>query len=378
MNFVTMLLHTKNVHLLKDVGMIPYMLWKQYGYNARIITYKNEEKYEYLEKEVRGLKLKFIPKGRLGKIVDGSIYLWKNAGKIDILNVYHLNLASFIWLHVYKWRKKRGGRAYLKLDMDLKGMERAKKPGLVGFVKRKTIRLSDIVSVESTIIQKELAPFLKKDILYLPNGFNLPKNSGQPFKKETIILTVGNLGTWAKATDVLLHGFALSYKNHGWKLRLIGPVEPSFVKTIEKFFKQWPECRDRVEFLGEIKEKEQLMEEYKKAKIFVLGSRGESFGIALAEAISCGCYLVTTDSVPAGYDLNGKGRFGEVVKTDDAKSMGMVFTKLWKEERDWDAKAEEIMKFAWEHFSWEPAIEKLDKALHIFYDSKHNKKGLFG
>ena len=54
MNFVTMLLHTKNVHLLKDVGMIPYMLWKQYGYNARIITYKNEEKYEYLEKEVRG------------------------------------------------------------------------------------------------------------------------------------------------------------------------------------------------------------------------------------------------------------------------------------------------------------------------------------
>ena len=58
--------------------------------------------------------------------------------------------------------------------------------------------------------------------------------------------------------------------------------------------------------------------------------------------------------------------------------MGMVFTKLWKEERDWDAKAEEIMKFAWEHFSWEPAIEKLDKALHICYDSKHNKKGLFG
>ncbi len=36
------------------------------------------------------------------------------------------------------------------------------------------------------------------------------------------------------------------------------------------------------------------------------------------------------------------------------------------------------MKFAWEHFSWEPAIEKLDKALHICYDSKHNKKGLFG
>ena len=60
MNFVTMILHTKNVHQLKDVGIKPYMLWKQYGYDTRIITYKNEGNYEYLEKEVRGLKLKFI------------------------------------------------------------------------------------------------------------------------------------------------------------------------------------------------------------------------------------------------------------------------------------------------------------------------------
>jgi L-malate glycosyltransferase len=53
----------RNVHLIKDVGMIPYILYKYYGYDSKIVCYNNET-YSSLNKEVKGLKLNFIEKKR--------------------------------------------------------------------------------------------------------------------------------------------------------------------------------------------------------------------------------------------------------------------------------------------------------------------------
>ena len=114
----------KNVHLLKDVGMIPYILHRDYGVDACMVSMKNEEKYPYLDKEVRGLKMRFLPENRFSGVFSGMRYVWDNAENIDVLNVYHLNLSSFLFLLIYKFRKKRGGKGYLKLDMDLKGYKR--------------------------------------------------------------------------------------------------------------------------------------------------------------------------------------------------------------------------------------------------------------
>ena len=41
MNFVTLFLPTENFHLTKDVGMIPYIMYKYYGYNSTIVSYDN-------------------------------------------------------------------------------------------------------------------------------------------------------------------------------------------------------------------------------------------------------------------------------------------------------------------------------------------------
>ena len=61
MNFVTLFLRMKNVHLLKDVGMIPYILHRDYGVDSTMVSMKNEEKYPFLNKEVSGLKMRFLP-----------------------------------------------------------------------------------------------------------------------------------------------------------------------------------------------------------------------------------------------------------------------------------------------------------------------------
>ena len=58
--FYTIFPLSMNVHLLKDVGMIPYVLFRDYGYDSTLVAFQNEANYFALEKEVKGLKIEYI------------------------------------------------------------------------------------------------------------------------------------------------------------------------------------------------------------------------------------------------------------------------------------------------------------------------------
>lgn len=57
--FVTLFVHTKNIHLTKDVGMIPYCMAKNHGYDSKIVTIK-EGTYQNHKKYTPEIKLEFI------------------------------------------------------------------------------------------------------------------------------------------------------------------------------------------------------------------------------------------------------------------------------------------------------------------------------
>jgi glycosyltransferase involved in cell wall biosynthesis len=63
------------------------------------------------------------------------------------------------------------------------------------------------------------------------------------------------------------------------------------------------ELRSRVEIVPMMRNKEDLARAYENIEIFVLPSLAESFGVALAEAMACGCASVTTH-VGFGASLN--------------------------------------------------------------------------
>ncbi len=364
MRFVTLFLRMKNVHLLKDVGMIPYLLNRDYGYDSTVVCLRNEEKYPYLDQEVKGLKMEFLDEAGRYPVISGMRYVWDNAGNIDILNVYHLNLSSFLFLLIYKLRKKKSGRGYLKLDMDLKGYKRLFMPNPVGFIKRRTMELADIISVETTVLSDRLKKKYGDKVIYIPNGFYATgKEPERSFEKEDLILTVGNLGTYPKATDVLLDAFAGAAAENDWKLILIGPVEQSFKPYIRKFLSSHEDLKDRIIFTGEIRDKEKLDGYYKRSKIFVLPSRSESFGIVLLEAASRGDFLVTTTGVPAGRDIYNDGRFGFIVPKDDRAALSDAFLRLMNSKADWNSRAKEIADYAWHDFRWEPIVAKLREVL---------------
>lgn len=360
MRFVTLFLRMKNVHLLKDVGMIPYMLMRDYGVDSTMVCMKNESDYSYLEDKVKGLKIRFLPHDRFSPTISGMKYVWDNAGDIDVLNVYHLNLSSFLFLLIYKFRKKKDGKGYLKLDMDLKGYKRLFMINPVGFIKRRTMDLADIISVETTVLSEKLIKKYGKKVIYIPNGFYAEgREPERNFDKENMILTVGNLGTYAKATDVLLNAFAGAAGGNDWTLCLTGPVEKNFRSFVNDFISRHEDLRDRIEFTGEIRDKERLQELYRRAKIFVLPSRSESFGIVMLEAASNGCFLVTTTGVPAGRDIYNDGKFGFIVPPDDIQMLTDAFVRLMNSKADWGSRAAEIADNAWYNFRWEPIVAKL-------------------
>src|SRR5438552_6640055 len=83
--FITIFPICENVHLTKDLGQIPYFMHKVYGYDSKIVCYKNSESYDNLEGEAKGLKIDFIKNtGRISFLEKEVLkYIYKNAKKID-------------------------------------------------------------------------------------------------------------------------------------------------------------------------------------------------------------------------------------------------------------------------------------------------------
>lgn len=377
MRFVTLYLKTENVHLLKDVGMIPYHMMKEHGADSTVVTYDNGGEYSYIDSEVRGLKLEFIERSRFGRIVDGMLYLIKNARKIDVLNIYHLNLSSYFYEIVYRIFNRRGV-IYLKLDMNPAGFITCFKKNPVGIIKRATIRRADLVSVETTAMRKKLRKFFGEKIIYIPNGcYRDPDDkalpvSGDPavseaLHKEKVILTVGNLGTYDKATEVLLEAYKKYVSRVGkdaYKLRLVGSIEDDFREYTEKYFENDEDLRDKVVFTGPLSDKKLLNEEYERARIFTLPSRSESFGIVLVEAASKGCYLVTSDMVPAGYDVSHGYENGMSVPAGDPDALCEAFTELTLGQMDWDKMAKKTAAYVKAAFDWSRIAGHLNDELN--------------
>ncbi len=335
---------------VKDVGMIPATLRKRYGYDAHLVCYENGLKRPYRSTILNGLR-----------------YLRENAESIDILQLFHPIKRNVVWILYFK-KKHPDGTVYLKLDADDRIITSVKgKRDLFHSLKRKMIRWlltsPDLVTVESSEMSRRIEEYYGIRIPVLPNGFELAQNADDQVKKEKIVLTVARNGTYQKATEVLLEAFVNADLQEGWKLRLVGSMEESFVPRMNTFLKEHEAYADRIEYAGEIQDRRMLYKEYERAAVFALPSRYESFGIVLAEALSRGCYLITTDHVPSAYDLIPDERFGEIVRTDCVQSLAKALKKAEKDMKEIESCKGLRMAYAGERFAWDGVCGKLEEYL---------------
>lgn len=348
--FATYFPRCQNVHLTKDVGLIPYIMHRDYGYRSYIICY-DEDDFTQL-KGLKGLEMLFMAK-RKSKFIDGLIppmipkslagkaWFWlvdkvsvlfttlhalpvmiRHGKEIDILQVYHLEYDSLVIGLIYRL-VNRNGLLYLKLDTD---------PGIIDYYRNNPDKLKskfhlhyllfnllsfDIISVESKMLFNFLLtehPLYKRHsdrMFYLPNGLDLETldGNGENSQKEDIIVHVSRMGSYQKGSDMAIQAFAnVAGEFPGWKLILIGSMDAAFKKYYDDFMAKNPLLAGRIIYAGFIS-RDDVLNYYRKAKIALITSRWESFSMAGMEAEAFGDVLVCSD-IPSMRDLTDGGRLG--------------------------------------------------------------------
>jgi L-malate glycosyltransferase len=366
MRYCMLYLKTKNVNLIKDMGMIPYKLYKNYGYDSIVATY-NQDDFIYLNDEVKGLKIDFVENKYNNFLLDGFIYLRKKAKEIDVLQVFHVTLYSVLYAFTYKFLNPKG-KLYIKLDCSYKLIERIEGLNPLMFnMLNLYLNKADLISVEQKSLYhklKEILPKQKDKLINIPNGVDYDYlnriNVKYDFNaKENIILNVARVGAPEKNTEMLLEAFSRinGIENSGWKLVLVGPIEKDFKEYIKKYFNDNPVLKDKIVFKGPITDRKQIYEEYRRAKIFCLSSDFESFGIALIEAAALGDIIVSTD-VGIARELIDAGN-GAVIPVKDIDALSDSLFKFMKDEA-LERHSQETYEICKERFNWNDIVLKLN------------------
>ena len=314
------------VHLKKDVGLFPLYLKKEYFDSAEIVKIGTDDKTDYSTEELKVINLFYEPrvnddlfqhskKFELKCVWKSFLYLLKHKEFTHIMmfNVtrYTLGLSFLVKLLMPK------RKIYLKLDANTKIAETLSLPPKSFRLKLfyRLVSCADIISVETSqnyeIIKRN--PFFEKKLFLVPNGFEKTLEFDDS-AKENMIISVARFGSYPKNTELLLSALA-DLNMQDWKVYLIGSIEKeeqNFEIYIQNFFENHSHLKNSIIFTGNISDKTILDGYYKKAKVFILPSKYESFGIATIEAASYGDYLVLTD-VGCARDIIRDDTFGYII-----------------------------------------------------------------
>lgn len=359
-NFTTLFIDCPNIGIVKDVGQIPYYLSKKDIESVLVSSYLNMNGL-HVDK-VPGMKIVNIPLLLANITLTGIVYILKNAKKIDILNLYHCRRNTYILSKLYKLLNTTGV-VYVKLDSGYLTVEQLNTSEKYRQLFRKMSNVADVISAESEVAVELLMPFSSKRIELIPNGITKSNNKGR-VKRSDIFITVGRIGSPEKNHDILLEAFSRICDRCDWNLMFVGKIEDDFKDRIKDFYDKNQTLRDRVTFVGEVCDRNELFKLYKSAKVFLLPSKFENFSLACVEALECGCYLILSDQVTPNKDFTNNGEFGIVIPVDnvDALVEGMLsVTEMHFDE----AFSDEIIAYTDERFLWDNICDKLYDLLMV-------------
>lgn len=359
---------TRSKDLMKPNGLIPYTLVHDFNYSATIVTYNNNDNYD--DPNIEGVNVEFLKKYFNNPTIDGCLYLIKNAKKIDILHTFFWKKENYFWFFIYKLFNKNG-KIYVTIDADerIKIDEMINK-GIKGKIKKYFLSQCTLISTETRDVYNWMKKNWYPDIKYIPYGVLPPTKKINYKDKENIIITVGRIGTYQKANEILLEAFKKSYpKLSNWKLKLIGPIEEEFKEYINNFYNENPNLKNIVEFTGPIYDRKQLADEYNKAKIFCLTSRYESFGLVLSEAASRGCYLLSSD-IASAYDLTDNEKYGSIFKMENSDDLSDKLVKICNDEKLIKKNCCDIQEYIRKNFTWNVVCKKALNYLGELHEEK--------
>lgn len=313
--FITIFPQGDNIHLIKDVGMVPFFLQKEGYYQSTIAFYKKEDQLSYLLQELRGLSYKRIVKFFENENLNIFFFILVNLRKYDVFMFFHQSLIKTLIALFFKIITFNNVKFYFKLDANdsIKESKLATSKSFFTSFKVFLYNKIDLISIETRYLQQFLINHLAMKVAYIPNGFDFERNfaadvKGKPMQKDHVITLVGRIGAPEKDNTTMLN--ALKKVNlKDWTVQFLGPIDPDFQIEIKSFYESNSGNKDKVFFKGAVDDRQALLEALEKSKVFVQTSKFESFGIALLEAMSSGCYVVSTDLTPSKEMVGHLGKF---------------------------------------------------------------------
>ena len=341
-----------NVELVKECGLVPYLLHKNHNCEVTMVGTESEE-YTYLEL-IPGVNMEFLENGseeaKLG-------YIRQHAGDIDCLILRGCYPSNFNVAKLYK-QLREDGKIYVGLDANSQWMDTIlwDEEEFMGFMD-----CCDVKGVSSEELQAHLNIKWPWHIENIPNGYyDLCGCQVAPEfdKKENIILTVGRIGSEQKATHILLSAFAMIAEEISeWKLRVVGNIHEGFGEYLEEYFRCFPNLMDRVQLVGPISDRKQLFDEYLRAKIFALSSRCEGGANVIAEALNGGCAIATT-KIDGYAEITNHGKCGRAVELDDYVEFAKALSTLCCDE-NLHLKCRNAYEHGRDHYDMEKIVSRL-------------------
>lgn len=353
--FITIFPMGQNIHLIKDVGMVPYVLQKERLYETTVAFYEEKSKLPYLDSEVQGLKYEQIKKVFSKEEWNTLFFLFANFRKYDVVMFFHFNIHRVIIALIIKILSLGRVKFYIKSDSNIHIYEAGlNKKTLKNRIYQLLMKNIDLFTAETTEINDYLnnETFIKSK--YLPNGF--VGNSLMDIEKEKTILIVARIGDPVKDHPTLLRALE-GVELKDWSVKIIGPIEKDFEKSIEAFYDNNPDKKGCVVFTGNISDRKKIEEEYIKAKVFVLTSISEGFPLVFTEALSKGNYIVSTD-LPSARDITANGKYGKLFPVGDSNRLRSILQDI-VDEKEQLPETKEIVSFANENFDWSVLVHRL-------------------
>jgi len=317
--FATIFNNFEEVHLTKDVGMIPCAFSKLEGYDKSIIFYWDKKglgkKKELKDVVVYPIKAKF----RLFYYL--KLLRSTYAENVTAINLYHDSIQTALFCYIARLINLK---VYLKLDLGDRGcevlLERKLSKNYFDKMRLVGLNLATCISTETNGIFNKLKNnnlFKSDRFIQIPNAIlestvNVePRPYCQRFNR---IVVVGRVGAYEKNHELILKALSEIKNLNGWTIDFVGPIEESFNDTIDSFFKNNKKYINVVRFLGN-KNRDELMEIYSSSKVFLLSSLWEGFSLAMVEAAYLGCYIIST-------------KVGGVLEVTDNERLGKIYTDI--------------------------------------------------
>lgn len=327
--------------IYKDEGQLPYVLARELGWSSELVYWVREqleliEPSDY-ERWVRKVPVSVSP-SRARHTLGFLRHLLHRARDIDVLLVWHLTSESVLNATVYKALNPRG-TAVLKLDMDHRAL--AAFDGSPLLSKRGALRRLfeaapfDFLTIESQGMYRQLLPFLEAAghrLHVVPIGIDCsqPLDIDQVLaRKENIVLTAGRLGIPQKDNQLLLRAVERLPPSvlGDWQFWLVGSRTPELQFDLEALLARRPDLATHLVLRDFVASREELSALYRRAKVYCLTSRWESFAIVLGEAAYHGCYVMSTD-VGVGPEVTDGGKAGTLLRSGDVEGLVKALTEV--------------------------------------------------